>query len=42
MQILEKILTLDPKFSPAFNAMGMIHDKMEDYHEAYNQFTRAI
>jgi len=31
MDLLKKILSIDGKFSPAFNAMGMIYDKMEDY-----------
>jgi Tfp pilus assembly protein PilF len=42
MEILKKILNVDCNFSPAFNAMGMIYDKMEDYTEAYNQFSKAI
>jgi hypothetical protein len=31
MEILKKILSIDNKFSPAYNAMGMIYDKVEDY-----------
>lgn len=42
MSVLKKILNLDSAFSPAYNAMGMIHDKMENYMEAYNQFSKAI
>ena len=33
---------LDCNFSPAYNALGMIYDKMENYQEAYQQFTKAI
>lgn len=31
MEMLKKILAIDQNFSPAYNAMGMIYDKMEDY-----------
>lgn len=42
MEILKKILSIDGGFSPAYNAMGMIYDKMEEYGEAYGQFSRAV
>ncbi len=31
MEMLKKILSIDQNFSPAYNAMGMIYDKMEEY-----------
>lgn len=35
-------MKIDSNFSPAYNAMGMIFDKMEDYNEAYLQFSKAV
>ncbi len=40
--MLHKILQIDQSFSPAYNAMGMIYDKIEDYQRAYEQFSKAI
>lgn len=35
MHLLKKAITIDKNFSPAYNALGMIYDKLENYDEAY-------
>lgn len=40
---MQKILNeIDPKFSPAYNALGMIYDKLENYEVAYQMFSKAL
>ena len=41
-KILLKIIEIDSSFSPAYNALGMINDRKEDYGEAFDNFSRAI
>ena len=35
LQLLNDLLKIDSKFSPAYNARGMILDKQENYHGSY-------
>lgn len=35
MNYFDKLIQIDQKFSPAFNARGMVYDKMENYELSY-------
>lgn len=42
MKYFDKLIELDPRFPPVYNAKGMIYDKLEKYSQSYTEFTRAI
>lgn len=42
LEIIDKSLSLDSKYSPAYNMKGMIYEKMGNNNESIQAFSKAI